>query len=351
MRPLEIWRVGRSSLPKPISELADSRPDSLDGAHSAVLKDAELLLRYTAENGLPVDPEARATIISARQEYDNKTLGAERITALYAAYTYLAITVQPVTVDTIRACRNLSIIALKRYRLWVLLLTTFVISLGVISFMSSAITRKIADDVTAANALAVKLGSQLGVLPNPQGILAVSASADAAHIPDNPSGATSPATGTADVQALPPGIRESDVITDLQQFAALIREITIVLYNPMVLCGWSTTPFLQKEKRVLRRSGASFSYLRDWTISPVASKKIFLFQKVRAFGNDVQFDSSIIYGAIGAYLLPVLYVVLGAFAYRLRKFAAEIRSMTYPSQANSARVVTAAICGAQRWPV
>jgi hypothetical protein len=78
----------------------------------------------------------------------------------------------------------------------------------------------------------------------------------------------------------------------------------------------------------------------------VASNKIFLFQKVRSFGNDVQFDSSIIYGAIGAYLLPVLYVVLG-----LRKFAAEIRSMTYPSQANSARVVTAAICGAQCWPV
>jgi hypothetical protein len=52
------------------------------------------------------------------------------------------------------------------------------------------------------------------------------------------------------------------------------------------------------------------------------------------------------------YLLPVIYAVPGAFAYRLRKFAAEIRSMTYhPSQANSARVVTAAICGAQRLPV
>ena len=184
--------------------------------------------------------------------------------------------------------------------------------------------------------------------------LALSASSDSRHTPDSPSAAspvTPGVTRTVEVQALPPGLSKFDVITDLQQFAALIREITIVLYNPMVLCGWSTTPFLQKEKRVLRRSGASFSYLRDWTISPVASKKIFLFQKVRAFGNDVQFDSSIIYGAIGAYLLPVLYVVLGAFAYRLRKFAAEIRSMTYPSQANSARVVTAAICGAQRWPV
>ena len=352
MRPLEIWRVGRSSLPKPISELADSRPDSLDGAHSAVLKDAELLLRYTAENGLPVDPEARATIISARQEYDNKTLGAERITALYAAYTYLAITVQPVTVDTIRACRNLSIIALKRYRLWVLLLTTFVISLGVISFMSSAITRKIADDVTAANALAVKLGSQLGVLPNPQGILAVSASADAAHIPDNPSGATSPAkpaaTGTADVQALPPGIRESDVITDLQQFAALIREIYNRALSLNSFVRMEYDPFFaerQKNPETFWRIFQLPTRLDDFR--QAASDKIFLFQRVRAFGNDVQFDASIIYGAIGAYLLPVLYAVLGAFAYGLRKFASEIRSMTYhPSQANSARVVTAAICGA-----
>jgi hypothetical protein len=229
MRALELWRSGRSSLPQPINELGESRPHSSDDAHSSVLKDAELLLGYTAENGLPVDPEARATIISARQEYDNKALGAERISALYPAYTYLAITVQPVTVDTIRACRNLSIIALKRYRLWVLLLTAFVISLGVISFMSSAITRKIADDVTAANALAVKLGAQLGVLPDPQDILASSASTDSAHIPDHAAAPAVPAkpgsTGTADVQVLPPGLSKSDVITDLQQFAALIREI------------------------------------------------------------------------------------------------------------------------------
>jgi hypothetical protein len=76
------------------------------------------------------------------------------------------------------------------------------------------------------------------------------------------------------------------------------------------------------------------------------SDKIYLFQRIRVFGNDVEFTISKFNGAIGAYLLPILYAVLGAFAYGLRKFSAEIMSMTYhPSQANAARIITAMICG------
>ena len=349
MKALEIWRGGGGGLPKPIGEIDESKPDSTDAVQS-VLKNAELLLRYAADNGVTVDPNARATIIATRQEYDNKALGTERSAAVYAAYTHLAIILQPVTVDTIRACRNLSVVALKRYRLWVLLLTAFVISLGVISFMTSAITQKIGDDITAANALAVKLGAQLGVLPDPQDILDTSAKAETTQTPVKPS--TAPpakpgATDTAEVRALPSGLSESDVITELQQFAALIREI----YNrALSLNGFlhmDYDPFLTE-----RQNNPQFwrifqlpTRLDDFR--QTASNKIFLYQRVRAFGNDVQFDSSIIYGAIGAYFLPILYALLGAFAYGLRKFAAEVRGMTYhPSQANSARVVTAAICGA-----
>jgi hypothetical protein len=216
--------------------------------------------------------------------------------------------------------------------------------------MTSAITQKIGDDITAANALAVKLGAQLGVLPDPQDILDTSAKAETTQTPVKPS--TAPpakpgATDTAEVRALPSGLSESDVITELQQFAALIREI----YNrALSLNGFlhmDYDPFLTE-----RQNNPQFwrifqlpTRLDDFR--QTASNKIFLYQRVRAFGNDVQFDSSIIYGAIGAYFLPILYALLGAFAYGLRKFAAEVRGMTYhPSQANSARVVTAAICGA-----
>jgi hypothetical protein len=77
-----------------------------------------------------------------------------------------------------------------------------------------------------------------------------------------------------------------------------------------------------------------------------ASDKIYLFQRVRVFGNEVDFTISKFNGAIGAYLLPILYAVLGAFAFGLRKFSQEIVDMTYhPSQANAARIITATICG------
>jgi hypothetical protein len=76
------------------------------------------------------------------------------------------------------------------------------------------------------------------------------------------------------------------------------------------------------------------------------SDKIYLFQRIRVFGNEVDFNISKFNGAIGAYLLPIFYAVLGAFAYGLRKFLAEIMSMTYhPSQASVARIATAMICG------
>lgn len=76
------------------------------------------------------------------------------------------------------------------------------------------------------------------------------------------------------------------------------------------------------------------------------SDKIYLFQRIRVFGNDVQFNVLTFNGAIGAYLLPILYAVLGAFAFGLRKFSQEIVDMTYhPSQANAARIITATICG------
>jgi hypothetical protein len=81
-------------------------------------------------------------------------------------------------------------------------------------------------------------------------------------------------------------------------------------------------------------------------LAQATADKIYLLQRIRVFGNDVQFFISTFNGAIGTYLLPILYALLGAFAFGLRKFSQEIVDMTYhPSQANAARIITATICG------
>jgi hypothetical protein len=61
----------------------------------------------------------------------------------------------------------------------------------------------------------------------------------------------------------------------------------------------------------------------------------------------VQGDFAAIIGALGAFLLPILYAWLGSYAYRLREFGETIRHKTYhPSFADSARMITAVIAGA-----
>ena len=79
-----------------------------------------------------------------------------------------------------------------------------------------------------------------------------------------------------------------------------------------------------------------------------AEDRTWTYQRVRYFGQHLADDGSFYYGAVSSCILPVLYALLGTFAYILRTYERKITERSYvPSSfADSARFVTSAIGGA-----
>jgi hypothetical protein len=57
--------------------------------------------------------------------------------------------------------------------------------------------------------------------------------------------------------------------------------------------------------------------------------KISTYEDVRAFALSVRDDSRAVYGALSGYLLPVLYALLGSFAYNLRDFSDRVKRQSF----------------------
>jgi hypothetical protein len=75
--------------------------------------------------------------------------------------------------------------------------------------------------------------------------------------------------------------------------------------------------------------------------------KVQTWQEVRDFAVNIQKSYGAIFGGLVAHALPILYALLGAYAYRLRQFSETVRNRTFhPSFADSARLITAVIAGA-----
>jgi hypothetical protein len=169
MSAAALWQSVRNGFLKPVTTVGPSNRDPRTSVES-MLSDAEIFLYHVASTGKSLDPKIRDPIITARLELANSPLTKDRISELYEAYSSLAIAAKPVTVDTIRACRDQSIRTLKRYRKSVLCLTVIVAGLSISSFIASAIIQKIGDDIIEGNKLAVKLSAELGPLPEPRKI-------------------------------------------------------------------------------------------------------------------------------------------------------------------------------------
>lgn len=69
---------------------------------------------------------------------------------------------------------------------------------------------------------------------------------------------------------------------------------------------------------------------------------------MRNFAKNVRANALAFYGALAAYCLPVLYALLGAFAFTLRDFSERVKRRTYlsSSYANTARTIAAMTAGA-----
>ena len=278
---------------------------------ATLLDNAGHLLRYAVEAGIAIDPETSQRIIQARIVGEGAWNGDEA-GRLASAITKLAMLVHPVTAETLRACREQAYATIRNYRSMACALAVIILPLSMISFVYTGLSNAVTTDLTTANQLAVNLHAQLNT-------------AD-----------TSTAT-TAALNSLP----------DLQQYAATIRSIRA---RTNQLSWFVPDKFDFKD-------GAGVKGVR-LELDPSLSNNVpdllanlnrltAAYQTVRSDAKAVQDSASLLYGAISACILPVLYALLGACAYLLRVFSEQVASQTFrPTYAASARFVIAAIGGA-----
>lgn len=285
------------------------------------LEDAEALLKYAAELGIPVDDDTRDHILEARIA---STAGWTEAAAanLLSALQDLAAKLKPVTAESLRACADKP--KVTRYVSTSIALACIIVPFSVASFLTSAISTHLKENILDANDLSVKLRAQLGAPP--------SGPAPRENPPPIPASA---------------GVSETTVITELQQYASDIRAIDGGARQLRVLVlGIEMDPFSSKRKdtKQLHDVFQLPEGLRDYAWA--AGNRTEVYQDVRTFAQDLMEDVAVFYGAIGACILPVLYALLGTCAYLSRKFDQDISTRTYvPSITNSARFLIAAIGG------
>jgi hypothetical protein len=292
------------------------------------LDDAERLLKYGAEIGIDVDDNTRSSVLEARGAV---TAGWNKKTAanLLAALTKLAALLKPVTAESLRSFNTRP--AVRTYWIIAICLGAFIVPFSVASFVSSAISSSIRQDISAANDLAVKLTAQLGPSSN-----------------QTSAAATTPETTAGYRSRLLAGLSQVEVVTELQTFASLIRAI----YARTRQLNWLILHAVRDPFSNLRGPGEYKNTFQlpvplPSDLGPVLSGRILVYQDARSFGQDVVDDVSVFYGAITACILPALYALLGTCAYLLRSFSEGMSSRTFvPSHSDSARFLIAAIGGA-----
>ena len=272
------------------------------------LDDAEPLLGYLVEFGIPLGDEEKAAvarIIAARLSRDTAWT-AEGSGDLFSALTLLADKVKPVTADSLRLCTASAGKILKRYWIGTMCLALVIVCLSVISFVTTGISKANTASIREANELAVKLVSQIGVAGT--------------------------ATG---------GAGSRIVLSDLQSFAAATRSIhqRAILLNRLSVPSFKAVP-PDVDRRQLQLPVPLADPPR------AASEMVGHYQSVREFADMARGHTELIYGAIGTIVLPILYALLGSCAYLLRLFSKQVRARSYaPSYADYAHLLVAGIGG------
>lgn len=302
--------------------LADSTPNQTVDETSApvylqeALKDAVRLLKYAAEMGIEVDPEMRTAILHARScPADGWT---EEVTnKLLIALTGLAARLKPVTAASLKSYHADTRPTMRKYLIWAIILSVVIIPASIATFVTSNISDAIRGDILKANALAVKLNTELG----PDGKVIVGSSGQ---------------------------------LSDLQEYASTVRSIyaRATRLNQFVFPHVRVpAPLLAApEKNSLDQATElkeKFELNVPLTDLPGARDNMTkTYQDVRFFSQTIVSDVVTFYGAINSCILPILYALLGTCAYLLRTFEDQMSTRTFiPSVANSARFLIAAIGG------
>ncbi len=304
---------------KPEETSKNAFEDTVDGA--------EILVRYAAECGKDLDVEAVKHVIQAREALNNNRVDDDIKARLYTAYASVSKVLGSVTAETIRSCSNASTRRNLRLNRWVAIaLTAFAAAISLVTFAADSMSERIKSDIDAGGALAARLRAEI---PKQT----IDAHEDACQLLRS--------RDQAETLSV-------DSIAGLQSLAGTNREIlsrTLKLnritgnfeHNPMD----GDFPGQVDSHAMLEINPAIANYEAE------VFCKIRAFQQIRSFADNVRDNYSAFVGGITSYALPILYAMLGAYAFRLRNFADTIKNKTYhPSFADSARMITAVIAGA-----
>jgi hypothetical protein len=346
--------------------------------YDETLQNAHMLLTYAAESGHCVDDDTRSAVLKAEQVFHDAAPDEATVADLLNAVCKLAALVSPVTAKSLRTLALTG--GRPPYRKWAIGLAILIVFYSTVSFVTSNIAESIRTDISTANALAVKLGSQFP--PTTSSEREIGNASDAkprfnaatngtSTTPPLGAGATSicpiaiPETASESVEKLPEGINRTDVIQDLQIYSSTIRNIDAhsrQLNN--YVHPWRVLP--SKLSRVLAPNSENPDPLSDCrnpqkpdfqkvfelpvpliNYTAAVQGRTAVYQYVRYFGQSVADDVTFYYGAVTSCILPALYALLGSFAYILRTFEQRVATQAYVrTRADSARFVIAAIGGA-----
>ncbi len=300
------------------------------------LSDAELLLDYAASHGqLPaVLPEDMVqNIVLARQAWEARRVTAQIAIGFWVAYANLSKLTNPVSAESLRACKKATLLAEK---IGATLLVLFIIVFSVFLFMNNTTAVETADLIEQQNAAALRLWTDLQILrPN---------SGDPASVPSGARPALESQSSTAFVNR---------VFGDAVEFS---RKSQWLLQSASKLHFWFNRWWTDIDIRSVTFDKDNPYHIDHLLIPPETSRpdeilsevqnQIKAYQVIRNYALALDKTDSIIYGGITTYVLPTVYALLGAFLYGFRLYARLIRRKTYLRTAvRSARFYIAAIAG------
>jgi hypothetical protein len=327
-----LGAVGEVSAPAPL----------LTAAYlSDKLQQAELLLSYVSQAGIKVDDEVRDGVLQARIASDAGGLTEQTAAKLLMALTTLAAQIRPVTVESLRAFtkRIGARGAIRIYGITAMVIGGLIVGFSLCTFVSKQVAEQIGTDVQSANELAAKLRTELG--PSPL----INPLSSTVQVGTNGAGKLSQDQVWWGTNQPPPGLSDKDVISDLQQFAATMRQIHgYAKQLKYFVLDFGADPVLAKLTNGPRRLELTPGL--ELGLADELTQRTEEYQVVRSFATGVREKVTVWYGAIASCLLPVLYALLGAGAYLLRLYESQKNNPAFiGGDRHVARFLTAGIGG------
>jgi hypothetical protein len=306
------------------------------------LAEAEMLLSYAVENGVQLDASVTRGVLDAGAAVHagwTEDLG----TNLLTAEATLAAMLKPVSAESLENSARYRMKSLKRRLVLPLtmgVLAALIVMYSTVAFLFSGFATKIRDNIAIANPLAVKLVDELG-----------SAQVVDDSLCPNSEKQSKPAT-TGNVEtAAPDGTQRKYVIADLQTFAAATRDMYGAAKQLNRLYAFSSKqqdPITGDKKFFTPADYAKALELPAGLpdLALAATERVCVYQRVRYYAQSTEENATLFSGAVAAGILPVLYALLGAGAYMLRRLESQLRARTFINESHSPRFITAAIAGA-----